>query len=145
MKSLAIIATGIIMMMLVASQNPAGDKPADVSPGISFYKGSISEAMELAKKEDKPVFIDISASWCYYCKRMKANVYTNSDVADFYNKSFINISVDGEKGEGKELVKKYGVNQYPTFVFLNSDGSLSLKTSGYHNSEKFISLGKNEI
>jgi len=131
------------MMILVAAQNPNIENTnADVS-AIQFKSGSWNEILAMAKKENKPIFIDISASWCGYCKRMKANVFTDIEVAKYYNSTFINVSVDGEKGEGIELVKKYGVKGYPTFVFLNPDGSLAFQTSGYHNQEKFLELGKN--
>jgi len=143
MRSILTIATGIIMMILVAAQNPNIENTnADVS-AIQFKSGSWNEILAMAKKENKPIFIDISASWCGYCKRMKANVFTDIEVAKYYNSTFINVSVDGEKGEGIELVKKYGVKGYPTFVFLNPDGSLAFQTSGYHNQEKFLELGKN--
>ena len=143
MRSILTIAMGIIMMILVAAQNPNIENTnADVS-AIQFKSGSWNEILAMAKKENKPIFIDISASWCGYCKRMKANVFTDIEVAKYYNSTFINVSVDGEKGEGIELVKKYGVKGYPTFVFLNPDGSLAFQTSGYHNQEKFLELGKN--
>ena len=73
---------------------------------------------------------------------MKANVFTEPEVAKLYNATFINVSVDGEKGEGVQLAKKYGVKGYPTFVFLNPDGTISYQTSGYHNKNEFIEIAK---
>lgn len=105
---------------------------------------SWNEALVMAKKENKPVFLNISASWCGYCKKMKSRVFTDAEVAQYFNSNFINVSVDGEKGEGIQLAKKYGVKGYPTFVFLKPDGSLDYQTSGYHNREEFLKLGKNE-
>lgn len=145
MKSILTIATGIIMMVLVAAQTPDNEKANTDISAIQFNSGSWNEVLALAKKENKPVFLDISASWCGYCKRMKANVFTDAEVAKYYNSTFINVAVDGEKGEGIELAKKYGVKGYPTFVFLNPDGSLAYQTSGYHNQEKFLELGKNVV
>jgi len=133
------------MMVLVAAQIPGKENESAEGTVIQFNSGSWNEVLALAKKENKPVFLDISASWCGYCKRMKANVFTDIEVAKYYNSTFINVSVDGEKGEGVELAKKYGVKGYPTFVFLNSDGSLAYQTSGYHNQGKFLELGKNAI
>ena len=63
-------------------------------------------------------------------------------AAKYYNSTFINISVDAEKGKGIELARKYGVKGYPTFVFINPDGSLTKKTSGYRSPENFLELGK---
>lgn len=141
MKSILIIATGIIMMFSVAAQNMGTNKNSETE-SIQFNTASWNEILALAKKENKPVFLDISASWCGYCKRMKANVFTEPEVAKLYNTTFINVSVDGEKGEGIQLAKKYGVKGYPTLVFLNPDGSLSFQTSGYHNKEEFLKLAK---
>ena len=144
MKSLAIIATGIIMMILVAA-SPDNENPAASGSEIQFKSGTWKDILALAKKENKPIFLDISASWCGYCKRMKANVFTDIEVGKLYNSTFINVAVDGEKGDGVELAKKYGVKGYPTFVFLNPDRSLAYQTSGYHDSNKFLKLGKDAI
>lgn len=130
------------MMLPVAAQNQ-GTKQNIETDRIQFTSASWNEILATAKKENKPIFLDISASWCVYCKRMKAKVFTEPEVAKLYNSTFINVSVDGEKGEGIQLAKKYGVKGYPTFVFLNPDGSLSFQTSGYHNKEKFLKLAKN--
>ncbi len=145
MKSILTIAAGIIMMVLVAAQIPGNENANANVSAIQFKSDSWNEVLEMAKKENKPIFLDISASWCGYCKRMKANVFTDAEVAKYYNSNFINVSVDGEKGEGIELAKKYGVKGYPTFVFLNPDGSIAYQTSGYNNPEKFLELGKNAI
>lgn len=144
MKTIFTIVTGIIMMLSVTAQNQ-GTKQIAETEKIRFNTSSWKEILVKAKKENKPIFLDISASWCGYCKRMKANVFTDAEVGEFYNKTFINVSVDGEKGDGIELAKKYGVKGYPTFVFLNPDGSLAMQASDYHKSEKFLELGKNAI
>jgi len=133
------------MMVLVAFQIPGNENDGGNVSVIQFKSGSWNEILAQAQKENKPIFLDISASWCGHCKRMKANVFTDVEVARYYNSTFINVSVDGEKGEGVILAKKYGVKGYPTFVFLNPDGSFAYQTSGYHNQEKFLELGKNAI
>ena len=42
------------------------------------------------------------------------------------NPKFICVKYDMEKGEGPELAKKFGVRAYPTFVILNTDGTVRL-------------------
>jgi len=141
MKRILTIAAGIILMISVAAQN-TGTKEVTESGVIQFNTASWNEILASAKEENKPVFLDISASWCGYCKRMKSKVYTEPEVAKLYNATFINVSVDGENGEGIQLAKKYGVKGYPTFVFLNPDGNISYQTSGFHNKEQFLELAK---
>lgn len=110
--------------------------------GISFQQGSWNEALALAKKEDKLIFLDISASWCGPCKMLKANTFPNSEVGEFYNANFINVAFDGEKGEGVTLARKYNVSAYPTLLFINPDGEIVAQIAGYRNPEQFIELGE---
>lgn len=46
------------------------------------------------------------------------------------NPKFICVKYDMEKGEGPELAKKFGVRAYPTFVILNTDGTVRHKFVG---------------
>ncbi len=140
MKAIKIIISGILMLFLISAQNPNEIK-TDVK-GIDFKSVTYSELIKLAKEQDKPIFIELSTSWCAYCKKMRSKVYTNEEVGEFYNSNFINVTFDGEKSEGKKLVKKFDVKGYPTFIFLNSAGIVTKKAAGYYNSKKFLELGK---
>ena len=144
MKTITIIAVTIIMFAIVAAGTPSNEPSSETNneARIEFNSASWNEILSIAKKENKSIFIDISTSWCRYCKKMKANVFTDTEVANYYNSNFINVSVDAEKGEGTALARKYGTRGYPTFVFINSDGSLVKQTSGYRKAEKFLELGK---
>jgi thioredoxin-related protein len=141
MKSLIILAAGITLLILVASGFTKSTKIAESEGGIQFHKGTWSEAMALAKKENKLVFLDISASWCGPCKKLKANTFTDAEVGKYYNSNFINVELDGEKGEGVNLAHKYGVRGYPTLLFINPDGEIVQGTAGYHNPKQFLELG----
>lgn len=135
MKKLAILITALLFTVVTSAQKSNTE-------GIQFEKSTWNEVLAKAKAENKPIFVDISTSWCGYCKKMKAKTYTDSSVGNFYNDEFINVSVDAEKGEGIKLAEKYNVNGYPTFVYLNPDGTLAQQTSGYRNGEEFIKVGK---
>lgn len=110
--------------------------------GISFHQGNWDEVLETAKKENKPIFLDISASWCAPCKLLKANTFTDPEVGEFYNTNFINVAFDGEKGEGVLLADKFKISAYPTLLFVNPDGQIIAKVEGYKSPEQFIKLGK---
>ncbi len=142
MKTTGILTISIIAFAIATAVNPGYPVPVSDELKINFLTGTWNEALQMAQQQNKPVFLDLSTSWCGYCRRMKSNVYTDPGVADYYNSTFINVSLDAEKGEGIHLARKYGVRGYPTFVFLNPDGSLAMQTSGYHNPGKFLDLAK---
>jgi thioredoxin 1 len=114
----------------------------ETETGISFHEGTWEEALKLAEEEGKPIFLDISASWCGPCKKLKASTFPDEEVGKFYNANFINVMVDGEKGEGIELARKFEIRGYPSLIFVDSNGELIAQTTGYRNPEQFIEIGE---
>jgi thioredoxin-related protein len=106
--------------------------------GIDFQYKSWSEAVALAQKENKLVMAEFSTTWCGWCKKMAKDVFTQKEVGDIFNAKTINISLDGEKGEGPDIVSKYGITAYPTLLFVNSKGELIYKIVGYRTSTDLI-------
>lgn len=106
--------------------------------GIKFEKGSFNDALNLAKKENKLVFMDCYTYWCGPCRMMASSIFTRKDVGDFFNERFVSIKVDMEKGEGVELAKKYGVKAYPTMLILDTEGNIIYKIVGACDAKKLI-------
>ena len=98
--------------------------------GIAFRVLSFSEALKRAEVEDKLLFVDCFTTWCGPCKRLSKVVFKDSLVADYFNRHFVNLKMDMEKGEGVELRKKYGVHAYPTLLFINSSGEVVYRLVG---------------
>ena len=94
------------------------------SQGIEFQKERYAEVLEMAKKQNKLVFIDIYTSWCGPCKHMADNVFPQAKVGEYYNAHFLNLQLDAEKSEdGKMVAKTFGVSAYPTFLLLTGTGN----------------------
>ena len=106
--------------------------------GVDFKELTMQEALALAGKEKKMIFIDFYTTWCGSCKMMSSEVFTQEQVGTYFNRVFVNMKVDAEKGEGVELAKKYQVRAYPTFVVLRADGTEVYRTSGARPAEEFI-------
>lgn len=131
-----------VALIFMAFRYPKVDFGKDSEGGIQFHKGTFDEALQQAKKENKLIFLDIYATWCGPCKKLKANTFSNNEVGVFYNTTFINVALDGENGEGIDLARKYGVKGYPTLLFIDASGKVVSGTSGYHSPSEFLALGK---
>ncbi len=85
------------------------------------------EAFEKAKKEDKPIFLSIGYSTCYWCHVMEREVFENEQLADLMNKNLVNIKVDREERPDvdriymKALQAMSGHGGWPMSVFLTHD------------------------
>ena len=55
------------------------------------------DAFELARRENKPVFLSIGYSTCHWCHVMKEESFSDSEVANLLNETFVNILVDREE------------------------------------------------
>ena len=113
--------------------------------GINFQANSWEEAVALAKKTDKIIFLDAYTTWCAPCKVMDEYVFTHELGGDLYNANFINLKMNMEEHVGPLFASRYGISSYPTFLFLTWDGTLVYKSTGYQNIEKLVSEGNKAL
>ncbi|WP_157815936.1 thioredoxin family protein [Spirosoma pollinicola] len=100
-------------------------------PKVNFSSGSFRQILAQATLTHRPVFIDVSTSWCVPCKKMEKEAFNTPSIAKKINDHFIAYKIDAEKGEGESITRKYHVTAYPTLLVLNEDGTLRQKTVGY--------------
>lgn len=55
------------------------------------------EAFAKAKRENKPIFLSIGYSTCFWCHVAERTIYSNPDIAKLMNQWFINVKVDSEQ------------------------------------------------
>ena len=95
-----------------------------------------------AQEEEKIIFVDAYATWCGPCKRMAKFVFTDPEVGEFYNQTFISLKIDMEKPEGRAFGKEFPVSAYPTLFFINEKGELLKRVVGGLDAKQFLSLGR---
>ena len=85
------------------------------------------EALERARRENKPIFLSIGFSTCHWCHVMARESFENPEIARIMNANFINIKLDRE--ERPDLDETYlnavvmltGEGGWPISVFLTPD------------------------
>ncbi|MEP0367885.1 MAG: thioredoxin family protein [Cyclobacteriaceae bacterium] len=75
MKKLQVIAV-IILFVFLRAFSPS-EKSSSETSGIVFHEGKWEEVLDLAKRENKYIFLDIYASWCGPCRVMKLKTFTD--------------------------------------------------------------------
>jgi len=85
------------------------------------------EALEKARREQKPIFLSVGYSACYWCRVAEETIYSRREFADLMNDWFVNIKVDRE--QRPDLDRLYmaatqvltGRGGWPNNVFLTPD------------------------
>ena len=86
------------------------------------------EPFEKAKRESKPILLDIGAVWCHWCHVMDRESYENPEIAEIINEHFIAIKVD--RDERPDVDSRYqsavqaisGQGGWPLTGFLTPEG-----------------------
>jgi len=85
-------------------------------------------AFDQARREDKPILLDIGAVWCHWCHVMDRESYESEDVARIINEHFIAVKVD--RDERPDIDARYqiavsaltGQGGWPLTAFLTPEG-----------------------
>ncbi|MCX6199871.1 MAG: thioredoxin domain-containing protein [Bacteroidetes bacterium] len=114
--------------------------------GIEFiHDKPFKEILEMAKAQNKLVFMDCYTAWCGPCKRLAAQVFPDSAVGEYFNANFVNTKFDMEKGEGVDLASKYQIRAYPTLLWIDGSGNVVHKIVGGLDVGGLLQNGKKAI
>jgi uncharacterized protein YyaL (SSP411 family) len=85
------------------------------------------EAFAKAKAENKPVFLSIGYSSCYWCHVMERESFMDAEIAKFLNEHFVSIKVDREERPDVDQVymaalQAFSTGGWPMSMFLLPDG-----------------------
>jgi len=86
------------------------------------------DAFAAARRENKPMLLDIGAVWCHWCHVMDRESYDDPEIAQIVNDNFIAVKVD--RDERPDIDSRYqiavssltGQGGWPLTAFLTPDG-----------------------
>ena len=145
-KAFLTIALTLVLTVAVMAVEK-GDKEKKGSDGKATTNSKIDwrdydDGLVLAKKTDRHVFIDFTAKWCGWCKKMDKEAFADSTVIGILNNDFVPVKVDGDSEkmldiDGFKITEKnlargeFQIRGYPAFWFLKPDGTKLGMLPGY--------------
>ncbi len=85
------------------------------------------DAWQLARSNDKPVFLSVGYSACHWCHVMEHESFENQQIADYLNEHFVAIKVDREERPDIDqiymaaVMSMQGHGGWPLSAFLTPD------------------------
>lgn len=135
-RALAMVAAlGILLVLFpgsavsASSRDPSKVRFVDYSP----------EAFESARREGKPIFLLISAVWCYWCKYFDRNTLESSEIATYLNRNYLSIFVDHDRR--MDLARRYA-RGLPMIVLFGPDGQVRQSFAGALTKQDFLDVLK---
>ncbi len=85
------------------------------------------EAFARAKAENKPIFLSVGYSSCYWCHVMERESFVDAEIAKALNAGFVCIKVDREERPDVDQIymaalQAFGPGGWPMSMFLTPDG-----------------------
>lgn len=145
LKLVLFLAVLFVVACTPKANNNKNVETANAETGIQFVETDWNKVKLMAKKQNKLIFLDAYAVWCGPCKMLKRNTFPNKEAGDFFNKHFINVAIDMEKGEGLMLAQKFNVNAYPTLIIADAEGNAITITKGYIGADDLIKFGMHGV
>jgi thioredoxin-related protein len=153
---LALICIAVVGVFTYMSSKPSNHANAGlekkievvVEPKASLIAANTSsinwqtyaQGLEMAKAQNRPVFLYFHADWCKYCTKLKKITFKDKSVLNYLKDNFISITVDTEKE--KDLAKEWGIKGLPNLWFLKADNSKISNLPGYVGPEQFLNILK---
>jgi thiol:disulfide interchange protein len=147
-----IIASILLLgaLPLMGAESTAKSTRPDIYDEGADGAKQISEALKVAKKDNKRVLLQFGANWCGWCHKLHKLFESDPEIAATLKDSYVVVLVDVNKGHNQETDKKYDhptVHGLPVIVILDSDGKPlvtqdtgKLEEGDHHDPHKVLSF-----
>ncbi len=152
MKKLFLLSIMIVLLNISCS---AKKRDIDLKGAkIGKWTMDYNAALKAGKKYDKPIFLQFTGSdWCPWCKLMAKNVFATAVWKKYAKKNLFlvylnfpryDLSLVPKKYRERNnlLVQQYGVQGFPTYIILDSDGKTILGKLGAGRDKTGVSFVK---
>ncbi len=99
------------------------------------------QTFETARRDRKPVFLLISAVWCYWCKYFDQHVLRDDEIARFLNRQYLSVFVFVDHDRRLDVARRYA-RGLPMIVLFDPDGGVRQSFAGVLTKEDFLSVLK---
>src|SRR5512143_945082 len=94
---------------------------ADSSPRIDWRPWGRA-AFDEAVRRDRPVLLNLTAAWCWWCRMMEENTFADPGRAALVNDEFVPLRVDVDRMP--HVQERYIAGGWPTNAFLTPTGEV---------------------
>ena len=122
-----------ISILLFAAAAAAGARTMPATAAgptvLPWIDDDYARALSEARAKKVPIFAELWAPWCHTCRSMRAFVFTDKALAK-YAGQFVWLSIDTEKAQNADFVKRYPIRAWPSFYVIDPAQGVDLLALG---------------
>ncbi len=132
-----VVAMVVLVVAVVAFNQGAGSRSEPGGGAAALpWERDLPTALARAVSEKKIVMIDFYTDWCGWCRQFDSSTLSNANVQRALE-SVVSVRLNAEK-DGREAAERFGVDGYPTILFLDASGGEVGRTRGYLDPGSFL-------
>lgn len=132
----------VALLLLLAGTFPVHAlEVAKEGAEVGKWTMDFDAATKLSKEKDLPLLLNFTGSdWCGWCKLMDEAVYSKKEWQQYASKGLVLVTIDFPQDENivpekyrarnGRLQEQFGVQGYPTYVLVDSDGKTEITRLG---------------
>ncbi len=109
---------------------------------LDFFVGTWEQACEMAEARQKPLFVYVYVNYERECNQMEKEVFSDSEVKNFYQTNFINLKINLHSSKGTFFRQTYQLHDFPGLLFFDYKKKMITQDSGFKSIAEFIRMGK---
>ena len=113
---ISLVLLGLLSLYLFISNDSS---PISKSKKGLNWGNDYNNALAIAKKEDKMVYLFIGADKCVHCDRFKEQTLSNKELIETMKEDYVLLYMSRDRHNIPDGFERYGV---PMHYFLSSDG-----------------------
>lgn len=124
------------------SDRPATDsadsrQEATTATGDIHWREDFDAALAEAAKQQRPVLLRFTASWCAPCRVMDARVFPDDRVKSAIKERVIPLKIDVDVEQSATVARRYGVGGVPTLILVDATGK-EITRGGFMSAEQLV-------
>lgn len=145
---LVVVCSGSLVLRAEPPAKPAVTSPAAIparpatpavaAPASIKWQTSLKKAVDSTRDDKRPMLIEITASWCAYCKKMERESLVDARVIKVVGEQFIAVRLDADIAETEELMEELEIEGLPAMVIVNTRTKKTQVLEGYHTADEIL-------
>ena len=99
------------------------------------WRKVVPQATAEAKKLNKRLLLQVTATWCPACHQMLSSTYTNARIIAHVNRYFVPVAIDAD--QNAQMIESLGIDALPTTIIVSPDFKEIKRLTGFQSVEDF--------